>query len=133
MLPRDVSGERRRDARVPQTVNDVNTGALARLLLPLLIVLLAGCGSFQKEWERAGKVPSRDPFAGQWEGRWTSAKHKNAGGSLRCVLKKVDERRYHGTFRAGWLAFHGTYSAEFSAQPKGRELRFTGDRDLGPL
>ena len=99
----------------------------------LFALMLIGCANFRSESRLAAKKQSRDPFEGQWAGRWTSAKHKQAGGSLQCVLTKLDERHYRGTFRAGWLTFHANYSAGFATQRLGRELRFTGDRDLGPL
>jgi hypothetical protein len=99
----------------------------------VLALISASCAGFHQEWERAGQKKSRDSFEGRWEGRWTSAKHKGSGGSLQCVLTKLEERQYRGRFRAGWLSFHGTYSAVFQAERRGRELRFKGDRDLGPL
>ena len=111
----------------------VKVSRWSKLLLVAVALILTGCAGFHQEWERAGQGKTRDPFEGRWEGRWTSSKHKGSGGSLQCVLTKLDERHYRGAFRAGWLSFHANYSAVFAAERRGRELHFSGDRDLGPL
>ena len=109
----------------------MNHRTLLKLQALLVMCLLAGCASFDREWQAASH--SRDPFAGRWEGRWTSTKHRGAGGSLRCVLTPHDARHYRGAFRAGWLGIHSSYTALLQAERRGRELRLRGGKDLGFL
>lgn len=98
------------------------------------ILLLAGCSTkFDREWKRAAARPERDPFAGRWEGKWVSAKHRNADGRLRCLLTPIAPERYQANFKADWMIFTSTYSTVFDAQRKGNEITFRGSENLGPL
>jgi hypothetical protein len=103
------------------------------LLLSLLAVALSGCSTFDGEWRRAATAPASDPFSGQWEGRWTSGKHKGAGGRLRAVVTPADSRSYRTHFKADWLAFSSAYVVTLQAQRRGERLHFQGEHDLGKL
>jgi hypothetical protein len=112
---------------------------LSRFLLVLLTGLtLSGCASFERDWRAAAtSAPGRDPFAGRWEGRWTSAKHRTAsgfaGGRLRCLLTPLDERRYEGRFKADWLIFASGYTTRFDVERRGGTLRLAGEHRMSPI
>lgn len=79
-----------------------------------------------------------DAFAGAWDGVWTSEKHrmpsgKEAGGRLRCLFTREDERHYRAKFCADWLIFSTSYAATFDTQRKGTALAFRGEHDLGAI
>ncbi|MHA3770055.1 hypothetical protein ACXR0O_00795 [Verrucomicrobiota bacterium sgz303538] len=108
-------------------------GFALRILLPAL-VLLSGCSStFDRKWNAAATRPRKDEFSGRWEGTWTSAKHRNSGGRLRCVMTPIGATQYHASFKADWMMFSSTYETIFVSQRKGKELHFRGKEDLGPL
>jgi hypothetical protein len=102
-------------------------------LLCACAMFLAGCSTFEREWRGAATEPAADPFSGQWEGRWTSAKHKGSGGRLRAVITPVDARHNRAPFKADWLAFSSAYVLTLEAQRRSRTLRFRGEHDLGKL
>ena len=103
---------------------------ICRVFCAILVFGLAACSSFERGWRRAGREAHHDPFAGRWDGRWTSAKHANAGGRLRCVLRPIDARHYGASFKANWLAFTSTYEATLDAERRGNELHFQGAHRL---
>ena len=94
---------------------------------------LAACSSFERDWRRGATAPKGDAFSGAWEGKWTSAKHRNASGRLRCLLTKVDERRYQARFRANWLVFTSGYTVMLETQQRAGILHFKGAHDLGAM
>ena len=97
----------------------------------LAVLLLSGCASYERTWKAAATTTRyRDQFSGAWEGTWKSEKHRNAGGRLRCVLNRIDERHYHAHFKANWMAFSSTYKVVLDAEPRGRQLRFSGAHQL---
>ena len=102
-----------------------------RLFLAFLVLSLTACSSFEHDWRRTSTAG--DNFAGKWDGRWTSAKHRGAGGRLRCILTKVDARQYQARFKANWLAFTSTYAVTLQAEQRGGRLIFRGSHDLGAL
>ena len=101
-----------------------------RVLCGGLTLVLAACSSFEKEWKQNRASRHIDPFAGRWEGRWTSAKHANAGGRLRCVLQPIDAAHYRAAFKANWLAFSSSYVMTLEAQRRGQQLHFQGTHRL---
>ncbi len=116
---------------------------LLPIVLLSLCLIVSGCASFEGDWKKAGRRPEMrsfaksDAFTGQWDGRWTSAKHRTAkgfaGGRLRCLLTKVDDRRYEARFKANWLIFTSTYQTLFAVERRGQELRLAGEHELMPM
>ena len=99
---------------------------------------LSGCSSFEREWKtERERGAERDPFTGRWEGRWTSAKHRTstgpAGGRLRCILSKTDDRHYLARFKANWMIFASGYTVVFVTERHGQTLDLRGEHDLGPV
>ena len=106
------------------------------------LLALSGCASFEREWkadrqrEIADSKPA--PFAGRWDGRWTSARHTApsggpAGGRLRCILTQTDDRHYRAKFKANWMIFASGYSVVFQTERRGGALLIRGDHDIGAL
>jgi hypothetical protein len=109
------------------------------LLLVTFAFCLAACSSFEREWREAGTVPGRDAYSGRWQGRWTSAKHRNSGGDLRCILVptstpgKAGDRQYQAYFKAKWLAFSASYKVPLNGRERGNTLFFAGNHRLAAV
>lgn len=113
------------------------------LTLAVAALALSGCASFERDWKRAERQPEirssaeSDAFMGRWDGHWTSAKHRTskgfAGGRLRCLLTKVDDRQYEARFKANWMLFTSSYKMLLSVERLGNELRLAGEHKLTPL
>jgi hypothetical protein len=110
------------------------------LTLALSMLLLAGCASFERDWKAAehrSAFAKSDAFTGRWDGRWTSAKHRTrdgyAGGRLRCLLTKVDDRRYEARFKANWMIFATSYRTVLGVERHGRELQLAGEHPLSSM
>ena len=104
--------------------------------MSLLLVLAAcgGCSSFPKKWEAAGQ-PGEYKRASRWDGRWTSARHKNAagapdGGRLRCVMQPAANGKLVAHFRANWQAFAANYEVDFSPKSPVRGSKLEGVMDF---
>ncbi len=111
-----------------------------RFTLVLSMLVLAGCASFERDWkaaEQRSDFAQSDAFTGRWDGRWTSAKHRTragyAGGRLRCLLTKVDDRRYEARFKADWMIFASTYRTMLTVERRGRELQLAGEHKLSAM
>ncbi len=102
-------------------------------LCGIMALTLVACSTFERDWRRASGEGHNDRFAGRWAGRWTSAKHANAGGRLRCLLRPADARHYRATFKANWLAFSSTYTMTFEAERRAKELHFRGNHRLSAI
>ena len=112
---------------------------LVRLSAVLVLALCAGCSSFQEKWDVVGK-PGKYEHASRWDGRWTSARHKNAagkpdGGRLRCVIEPASEARIVAHFHANWQTFAANYEVMFSPKtPGGKKqggvVEFRGTHEL---
>ena len=124
-----------RDARIPENLAKRMSmpGIALRILVPALLMLTGCSGTFEREWKTAASRSKPDAFSGRWEGAWRSAKHRNAGGRLRCVMTPIAANRYEARFKADWMMFSSTYATIFDAQRKGRELHFRGSENLGRL
>jgi len=107
--------------------------ALLRFLCAGLTLSLTACSSFERDWRQAGTSGSKAAVPERWEGRWTSAKHRGAGGRLRCVLQEADARQYRAQFRANWLLFTAGYTVPLNAERRGDELRLNGAQHIGGI
>jgi len=115
----------------------------SRLTLVAGALLLVGCSSFERDWRASGRRPELrsfargDAFAGRWEGRWTSASHRlgsgYAGGRLRCLLARIDERRYEARFKANWMIFTSSYRTIFDVERRGPVLQLDGQHRLSAM
>ena len=103
---------------------------LFRLSAAIALALCAGCSSFQKKWDAAGQ-PGKYQHASRWEGRWTSARHKDAagapdGGRLRCVMEPGPDRQILAHFRANWQVFVANYDVTLSPKTPARTAAKAG-------
>ncbi len=109
----------------------------ARVFALLVSALGAGCSSFQKKWDAVG-APGKYEHASRWDGRWTSAHHKGAGGEpeggrLRCVVEPHGAQ-FTAHFHANWAAFSADYTVPFAPKAgdgkKHQPMEFSGAHEL---
>lgn len=129
-------------------------GLVAGVLTGMCALLVGGCAGFDRQWASAPKASARDPFVGQWDGKWTSSKRPGEGGRLSCVLAPVpliqceheggsgttvingyarppvNPGCYEAAFHAHWKLFTSNYTALFHTEKSGRVLLFSGYHDL---
>lgn len=104
------------------------------LLLPVLI--LAGCSSFNTDYQRAAEVAQGQPLVGAWDGYWQS-NQGHGSGRLQCVVTGLgtagtepgtpagvpSERVYTARFKATFgQVLHAEYTASIQATPDLRQL-----------
>lgn len=116
---------------------------LVSMVAALGLLAFSGCASFERDWKKAELRPAlrnfakTDVFTGRWDGHWTSAKHKTrtgpAGGRLRCLLTKLDERRYEARFKANWMVFTSSYTTIFQVEPRRGELGLKGEHTMSAM
>ena len=128
-------------------MNLLRTSSSLAIFAALGMIAFTGCASFEREWKTGQRQPHvrcfllnepRDPFTGRWEGRWTSAKHHKSsgeamGGRLRCVLTKLDDRRYEARFKANWLVFASGYTTVFEVERRAGGLQLQGEHRMTAL
>jgi len=123
-----------------QGLEATNVSLVKRLLNLATIVavlLLCGCCSFNRAWNKAGRTPPppADSIEGRWEGRWLSDVNGHTG-RLRCVLTRGgnNTNTYTAHFRATyWKIFRYSYKADFPFEPREGVWHFLGDKNLGWL
>lgn len=100
----------------------------------LLAVFVAGCSSFNRNWDRAaGQLPPANSIAGRWEGAWTSAVNGHTG-RLRCLLTRASDTCYHAQFRATyWKVFRFSYAVSLAVEEGDGGWRLNGAEDLGTM
>jgi len=100
----------------------------------LAVFMLAGCSSFNRDWQRAAVQPAPvNDFSGRWEGSWQSDANGH-NGKLRCLVTKMNDREYEARYRAKYkkiLSF--SYAVPLSVERTGEIYRFKGEADLGKL
>ena len=97
---------------------------LFRLSAVIALALCAGCSSFQGKWDAVGQ-PGKYRQASRWDGRWTSARHRDAagapeGGRLRCVIEPAPAGQIVAHFRANWQVFVANYDVTLSPKTAAR-------------
>ena len=99
-------------------------------------VLLAGCSSFDRDWEALGPYPGehRD-ITGRWSGSW-SCDETGHSGELRCLVSRLESDLCAMRYRARWGGiFTSEYTVLATVEPDegGGGYRFGGSKDLGWL
>jgi hypothetical protein len=105
-----------------------------RFLSGVLLLLLCGCSSFNRDWRRTGNqlVPP-DSMNGRWEGYWLSDANAHTG-KLRCIVKHQTNEIYLARFRATYLkVLHFGYTAPLQVVRRDGGWQFQGEVDLGLL
>lgn len=103
------------------------------VLLPAIVLMGAGCSSFNREWKKVGQNPdAASGLEGRWEGRWISEVNGHHG-RLRCIVSKdsdVYRARFHAKY-LGILSFGYTIPLKAEAADAGHKFR--GEADLGVM
>jgi hypothetical protein len=100
------------------------------LLLPMSMVILAGCSNFDREWRDAGTRPASG-IEGRWQGSWKSEADGHTGALL-CVIRHGDGDTYNASFNATYSSiFHFGYDAKLTGHQVGNLVHLTGDENLG--
>lgn len=109
---------------------------ISQSLLSLLICLfLVGCGSFDREWERAVSAQHASPSStpvGPWTGTWRTATNGHTG-NLRAIAtpsEKVPGEykfRYKASFRK---VLSARYTTHFPVTKKGNVYWIDGEQKL---
>ena len=106
---------------------------LRLLCLVVPVLMVCGCSSFQRDWNRASRSEATAGVAGRWEGTWVSEASGHQD-KLRCLLTPIDAHTYEARFRAKYrkiLSFG--YTATFIGNHTNGVFHFSGDADLGRL
>lgn len=106
----------------------------ALAMATVLAMLLCGCSSFNRSWNRASQSPPpTDSIEGRWEGRWLSDANGHTG-KLRCQLTRDPEGKYTAWFRATYLKMlHFSYRVPLQVEARDGVWQFHGSEDLGKL
>lgn len=99
--------------------------------------LLAGCSTFERDWQAAREIPRlEDDLAGRWEGFWLSEAtgHSN---QLRAVVATgsngVYSTRFHAKYKLGLFRFSFSYPVPLQVVRTNDNYRFHGESNLGWL
>lgn len=100
-----------------------------------LLVLMAGCSTFEADWRHAVlQAPAKSGSPeGVWQGTWLS--HKNGHtGELRCIVTQKSPDQFEYRFKATyWKLFRYSYIANLSTTCQEDRCLFKGEEDLGFL
>jgi hypothetical protein len=103
------------------------------LFMPVVVLLGASCGSFNREWRKAGRNPvAASGLDGRWEGQWISDVNGHHG-KLRCIVNKegdIYQARFHAKYKK-ILSFG--YTVPLKAEASDNDYKFSGEADLGSL
>jgi hypothetical protein len=99
-----------------------------------LIAALAGCSSFDNDWQAAQGFAAG--IEGRWEGTWSSDANGHEGG-LRCLVTRRSDEGFDARYHATYSGFCGTVSFEYTVPIKVRSgpdgWHLQGQADLGWL
>jgi hypothetical protein len=103
-------------------------------VVALPILLLCGCSTFNRDWEKAAQQPKApDSIEGCWEGKWLSDVNGHTG-RLRCLLSRESDSCYQARFRATyWKVFRFSYTVPLRFEQRDGIWHFTGEENLGKL
>ena len=93
---------------------------LFRAALCLFFALVAGCSGHGRRFAEASRMDvKRLPYEGAYSGRWTSASHPGSGGSLRCILTKLNGTGpdFRADFHATWHGLSSGHSVVLNTKP----------------
>lgn len=102
-------------------------------LAALLLVVLGGCSTFDRDWDAAASTPAGDPWIGRWEGTWHSDVNGHHG-ELRCIITRAEGRasaRYHATYTWCVIPFTFEYTVPLTVVRDGDAWTSRGSAELG--
>ncbi|KAB2664907.1 MAG: hypothetical protein DVB31_09620 [Verrucomicrobia bacterium] len=102
---------------------------LARLLCLLALPWIAGCRSFESDWNGAAIASESAPIpgTGRWIGTWGNTNNTH-GGPLRAVVKSPDGTNYTARFHAVWGNHSGSFRTPLPGRWQGDAYRFAGSK-----
>lgn len=94
-------------------------------------VLLAGCSTFNRDWERMAAAPAKaEGIEGRWDGKWNSEQTGHSG-RLRCILSKKTPDSYWARFKARYgKLFTYEYSVPLKVDERDGKFNFEGEANL---
>jgi len=98
----------------------------------LLMSMLGGCSSFDKNWN-AFPAEHNDGIGviGRWYGTWTSEASGHTG-ELRCIVTPKSDGAYLAEYHATFMgALSAGYETTFKPRYVGGRFQFEGTQDLG--
>ena len=109
-------------------------GRCVGVVLLLTGILGAGCGTFNREWNKALKEPVvAAGLEGPWQGRWRSEVNGHSG-KLRCLVKPQEDGKYQARFHAKYAGiFSFSYAVVLQTKQVDQDIKFQGEADLGKL
>jgi len=109
------------------------SGKCNRLVIFSSLAFLAGCSSFNRQWNAAPVATGPGDIEGKWQGNWRSDKDDHTG-NLKCVVTKGAGDLYCAHFVATyWKFLTFAYDAELQGTPDGDSVHLVGEQDLGAL
>lgn len=94
-------------------------------------VTLAGCSTFQKDWERLAQSPALQSPEGRWDGTWKSAESGHMD-RLRCIVERTGDGIYLARFHAKYGKFFNFgYAAPLHGVNREDGFHFAGEANLG--
>lgn len=113
---------------------------VARCFLAIGALSAAACSGYNSRWQAARQsAPGLGaPYAGAWDGRWTSSQHQGHGDRLQCILtpEPGNAHAYRAEFKATWLTFMTSeHSVVFhlAPGPSTKSRSFSGSAALKTL
>ena len=94
-----------------------------------MLLLLAGCSTFQRDWDRPGKAPAPSGLEGRWDGSWKSeaSGHSNR---LRCIVTRTNQT-YLARFYANYAKImRFGYTVPLKVEQQGDRYDFSGEANL---
>jgi len=94
-----------------------------------MLLLLAGCSTFQRDWERLGNAPRSSGIEGRWDGTWKSeaSGHSNR---LRCIVTRTNQT-YLARFYANYAKImRFGYTVPLKVEQHGDRVDFSGEANL---
>lgn len=96
----------------------------------LLMLALAGCKSFDKEWARARALPPAvSGMAGTWVGTWQNTNNTH-GGALRAIVTPSGADSYRARFHATWGNHEGSFTTRLKGTRDGDAFVFEGRKRI---
>ena len=95
-----------------------------------LMLALAGCTSFDKEWARARtQPPAASGMAGTWVGSWQNTNNTH-GGALRAIVIPSGADSYRARFNATWGNHTGSFTTRLKGTREGDAFVFEGRKRI---
>lgn len=100
------------------------------ILAAAILLLAAGCASFERPWQRAlQQPPPATDITGAWIGTWQNTNNSH-GGALRALVTRVDESTYRARFHATWGGHSGSFRTVLRGHGESGEFVFTGSKRI---